>query len=132
MWTPLHYAMLPSAGNVVIAKELLRHGASVGMWDYEGWTPLHLAAANGQLDLCQMLLRHGANVEARDDMGFTPLLRAARCGKREVCQLLMDHGADLEASARDGRGVCDVAHHMIAEWIESALDVPTVKSAMDF
>ena len=43
-----------------------------------GWTPLHLAAHYGRLDIVRLLVESGADIEARalDSVGSTPL-RAA-------------------------------------------------------
>ncbi len=43
----------------------------------EGWSPLHLAARQGKLEMAQALLDAGADLEARDDLGRTPLFMAA-------------------------------------------------------
>ena len=42
----------------------------------DGLTPLHAAAAYGNVAICQLLLHFGADVHAKDDLGRTPLIMA--------------------------------------------------------
>ena len=66
-----------------------------------GWTALHLAARNGDLDpqVIRVLLEGGADVAARSDDEATPLHHAARHSAPEVVRILLERGAD--AAARD-------------------------------
>lgn len=41
--------------------------------DFDGGTPLHIAASNGCLETAKVLLAHGANVLLKDSLGRTPL-----------------------------------------------------------
>ncbi|CAB0033789.1 unnamed protein product [Trichogramma brassicae] len=41
--------------------------------DNEGWTPLHAAIFNGNINLVEVLLRRGANPNLADKSGYTPL-----------------------------------------------------------
>ena len=61
-------------------------------------TPLHGAAANGELATVQLLIDRGADVNARADNGQSPL---HLCNSHlEVTKTLVDNGAD--PNARDG------------------------------
>ncbi|KAK3361114.1 hypothetical protein B0T24DRAFT_691791 [Lasiosphaeria ovina] len=52
-------------GNVQAVMKLLERGdASLQDTSPKGWTPLHFAAASGQVDLCATLIRKGANKQA--------------------------------------------------------------------
>src|SRR4051794_2661725 len=61
-----------------------------------GWTPLHMAAASGQVDKARLLIEAGARVNQQTEIdgGDTPLMEAARSGHARMVQLLLDHGAD--------------------------------------
>lgn len=48
------------------------------MEDYDGRTPLHIAACEGHLKVVQYLLSQGATVYAKDRYGNTPLLNSVR------------------------------------------------------
>ncbi|UCH83917.1 MAG: ankyrin repeat domain-containing protein [Candidatus Latescibacterota bacterium] len=65
-------------------------------------TPLHFAAASGNLDLVEYLVSSGAEVDAPNNVGQTPLLYAAYDGHVEICEFLIRVGA--KADFRDGRG----------------------------
>jgi Ankyrin repeats (3 copies) len=54
--TPLDFAA--SAGNVVVAKVLLEHGAPVNLRDNRNKTALHFAAGRGHKEVCGFLLLH--------------------------------------------------------------------------
>jgi len=70
----------------------------------DGWTPLHLAAFFGHLDLTKELLERGAFTESRSTnaMRNTPL-HAATAGRQiEVMRLLLERGADARAKQEGG------------------------------
>ena len=41
-------------------RELVERGASLNVQDYQGWTPLHVAAFIGHINAMKVLLRNGA------------------------------------------------------------------------
>jgi ankyrin repeat protein len=47
-------------------ERLIKHGVSPNVSDYGDRTPLHIAAAEGDLELATFLVNHGANVLAKD------------------------------------------------------------------
>jgi ankyrin len=96
---PIHYAarrghnavvaMLEAKGAVSDAtvESLLKIGA----------TPLHQAAAMGDLKQARALLAQGANVNAKDRLDARPLYYAAEKGRKDVIELLLAHGAAVHA-----------------------------------
>lgn len=70
----------------------------------DGWTPLHLAAFFGQLDLANALLDLGAPINARstNSMNNTPLHAAAAGGRTQLVELLLKRGADPNATQESG------------------------------
>lgn len=64
--TPLHYSA--NLGQIDATELLLRY-SDLQARDMHGMMPLHLAATNGHVALCQMLLSHGAPVDGRDKVG---------------------------------------------------------------
>lgn len=53
-------------------------GSNLCLGDYDGRTPLHVAACEGHLKVVQYLLSHGASVYVKDRYGDTPLSNAVR------------------------------------------------------
>ena len=86
---------------------LLRRGASAAAAtsDYLQ-TPLHVAAAQGDLASAAELVAHGASAAARDRFGVTPQYAAAYHGHRGVAELLRggEVAAAADAGACAGRG----------------------------
>ena len=67
--TALHSAVSARHPNVVAT--LLDRGADPNARQAGGWTPLHGAAHNGDLETTELLLAHGADATAADDEGRT-------------------------------------------------------------
>jgi ankyrin repeat protein len=63
---------------------------------------LHLAAAQGNLEIAKLLLEHGAEVNALGQAKRTPLHHAAKAGSLPVAEELLSHGANLEAMDESG------------------------------
>lgn len=51
-------------------------GSNLCLEDYDGRTPLHVAACEGHLTAVNYLLSHGATIYAKDRYGDTPLCNA--------------------------------------------------------
>eukprot|EP00434_Breviolum_minutum_P007098 symbB.v1.2.006263.t1/scaffold368.1/size218619/6 len=74
-----------------------------------GRTPLHVAAAAGQVDAAQALISLGANVNAQTDAGFTALHLACRHGQTDFVEFLLQIGADVTLQADQGETVLHLA-----------------------
>ena len=70
--------------------------------DENGFTPLHLAAANGYKDMVDFLLTTKADVNARDNSGSAPLHQAAAAeGEHsDIVEVLLAHKANVNAADR--------------------------------
>jgi ankyrin repeat protein len=92
------YTALPWPANV---RALLALGfsAAADVGNRCGDTPLHWAAAGGQVLSAQCLLEAGATVDAEDCSGRTPLAHAAAAGHPSVCAVLLQAGAVCTADS---------------------------------
>ena len=102
-YTPLHEAT--ANRNPAVAAVLVEGGAHVNARGWEGWTPLHLAAARacGPV-VINMLAGAGADPNLRANKGQTPLHEAARTNDNpEVIAALLKAGADVNVRAGGGR-----------------------------
>lgn len=73
----LHYCAMGDIGSV--KRLCLNPKIDLDAGDYDGRTPLHLAASEGHLDILKQLVRHGLkDVNPTDRWGNTPLDDAKR------------------------------------------------------
>lgn len=94
-------AVVPWEGAVEIPRDqcvamLLEAGASVDVLPITMETPLHIAAANGEIGRCQQLLEARADPTVADREGRTPLQHAT---DPAVCALLSRNAAAATAAA---------------------------------
>ncbi|KAK6360342.1 Ankyrin repeat and SOCS box containing [Orbilia blumenaviensis] len=116
-WTPIHAAAHHGSGDegLEVIKMLLEEGASLNARIVEtGYTPLHIAAARGDVSYVSELVEAGAKLDVRSNMGYTPLYTAVRFGKNEddiysIVELLVKGGADLGVKDCFGMGVRSMA-----------------------
>ncbi|XP_041925456.1 ankyrin-2-like isoform X8 [Alosa sapidissima] len=67
-----------------------------------GFTPLHIAAHYGNVNVATLLLNRGAAVDFFARNGITPLHVASKRGNTNMVRLLLDRGAQIDAKTRDG------------------------------
>jgi ankyrin repeat protein len=120
--TPLYFAS--SNGYIEIVKLLIEHRVDVKTKDKNGWTSLHKAALNGDLEtyseksvlsyfeILKLLIEKGANVNAKNNKGETPLHLASLHGHLETVKYLIEKGADKETKTLEGETPLDVAREL--------------------
>uniref|UniRef100_A0A8C2H9T7 Ankyrin 3 n=1 Tax=Cyprinus carpio TaxID=7962 RepID=A0A8C2H9T7_CYPCA len=121
-YTPLHLAA--REGHKDVASILLDNGASLGITTkvshtnkctcfslflsmnclslQKGFTPLHVAAKYGKIEVANLLLQKEAPPDAAGKSGLTPLHVAAHYDNQKVALLLLDQGASPHAAAKNG------------------------------
>ncbi|XP_011187303.2 protein phosphatase 1 regulatory subunit 16A isoform X2 [Zeugodacus cucurbitae] len=88
--------------------EVARTGGDLEEPDYQGATPLHIAAANGYVRVVEFLLEMHVNVDAVDKDMWSPVHAAACWGHLEVLEMLAQCGADLNAKNKDDETPSDI------------------------
>lgn len=89
-----------------VVRLLLNNDTDVNRSSEDGFTPLHIAAKVGFLEIVTMLLNAKADVTTVDKKGFTSLLFAATGNSdrhASIGELLLRSGADCEHLAKDHR-----------------------------
>jgi len=103
--SPLHYAAGTGRTKIVEAlcaagaklnQTVMAKGAAKPRKTLEGWTALHLAAANGFVEVATLLIEKGADKDAKDEKGLTPLGRAVEAKDLEMVAILKAAGAKDE------------------------------------
>eukprot|EP00730_Choanoeca_flexa_P020020 TRINITY_DN9788_c0_g1_i5.p1 TRINITY_DN9788_c0_g1~~TRINITY_DN9788_c0_g1_i5.p1 ORF type:complete len:993 (+),score=211.50 TRINITY_DN9788_c0_g1_i5:183-3161(+) len=123
---PVMFCSAAKAGDVDWLKQLMKDGMDCNACDYDGRTPLHLAAGEGHLEAVRYLLQAGAHVHAKDRFGWTPLRDALNSRNTEVIKLLRTAGAHLglppheEAAAL--AAVLVLSPHLLPAWLSAGAD----------
>ncbi|MGJ4715883.1 ankyrin repeat domain-containing protein [Leptospira interrogans] len=95
-------------------QNCLRLGRGVDQRDpfFKNYTPLMIAAKEGEYLISEYLIRHGADVNARTRDGHTALMMATFNRYPEIVKLLIRSGADVHAMTLQGH----------TAWSESTLE----------
>ena len=123
--TPLQASMTYKHNEITML--LIEKGANVNArvqsGQAEGWTPLRMAAHNGDALIAELLIKKGADLNAPDKSGITPLHSAAYFGHVNVIKVLLDNKANVNIRDMDGNTPLKIAiirnHHQAAELIRS-------------
>jgi uncharacterized protein len=107
--TPLIHAAFKGKKNIV--SWLLTNGANINHQDRNGWSALHFAVQEKNVEMVDHLLQHGASVHLRDAYGNTPLWRATfdSRGSYDLVRLLLEHKADPNLKNEASRSPLDIA-----------------------
>ncbi|XP_034426421.1 ankyrin-3-like isoform X8 [Hippoglossus hippoglossus] len=67
-----------------------------------GFTPLHIAAHYGNINVATLLLNRGAAVDFKARNDITPMHVASKRGNGNMVRLLLERGAKIDARTKDG------------------------------
>lgn len=106
--TALHWSVM--YGSVEAFLALIKAGATVGIANFEGHSPLHLAVINSEalpehvcMTMITHLLHNGANPNIGDEDGATPLHLACGIGNASLIETLVEEGgASVNAVDHEG------------------------------
>ncbi|XP_064641766.1 protein phosphatase 1 regulatory subunit 16A-like isoform X9 [Lineus longissimus] len=93
-------------------QKLHKEGRDLIFVDRNGATPLHIAAANGYVEVTKFLLQHNVPIDARDNDSWQPIHAAACWGQPLILELLVQHGADVDAKTKNGETCLDICEDL--------------------
>ncbi|KAG1951825.1 60 kDa lysophospholipase-like isoform X2 [Pimephales promelas] len=93
--TPALACAAAKNGDTEALEAIREMGTDLSLANYDGRTPLHIAACEGQVKVVQYLLSKGATVFVKDRFGDTPLRNAIHLRRKDVVELLRKCGAHL-------------------------------------
>ncbi|XP_075111803.1 potassium channel SKOR isoform X2 [Nicotiana tabacum] len=108
-------------GDLYRLSRIIGAGADPSRTDYDGRSPLHLAASKGHGDITVFLIQRGVEINARDKFGSTALLEAVKNGHDHVASLLMEAGALLGID-NDGTCLCEAVSKRDLDYLRRLLD----------
>ena len=116
-------------GYIMIAQDLINHGADIKAIDSLFGTALTAACSNGHEAIARLLLQKGADINAVDLDG-TALVAACSEGHEAIARLLLQKGADINAMDLNGTALiaaCSEGHEAIARLlIQKGADIEAV------
>ncbi|CAN6700288.1 unnamed protein product [Malus baccata var. baccata] len=119
------FALKVNHGDLFQLKGLIRTGADPNKTDYDGRSPLHLAALKGHEDSTLVLIQEGVDINIKDNFGKAPLLEAIKNRNDRVSSLLIQQGACLNIDNAGcfictsiARGDADLLKRLLANGID--------------
>ncbi|PWA84897.1 Ankyrin repeat-containing protein [Artemisia annua] len=82
-------------GDLFQLRDLIQAGADPNIKNFDGRSPLHLAASKGHEDIAHFLIQVGVEVNISDNFGNTPLLEAIKSGHEKIASLIINKGGSL-------------------------------------
>ena len=125
-----------SKGDYGAIHRLVIRGFDQDVADYDGRTPMHLAAAEGRTRVVEYFASNGASMNPVDRWGHTPLDDAVRHGHLDIAQLLAENGAiggsrasatQTASAAAPVQGLPDGADIVEAIYAASEGDLPALQ-----
>ncbi len=89
-----------AGGDLERTRELLAEDPRLlGFFSHDGWTPLHLAAHFGQMEIVDLLVDLGADMHlvSMNDLAVMPIHSALAASHADIALKLIERGADIEA-----------------------------------
>jgi hypothetical protein len=106
-------------GNVAEIRNQLDAGINPNIEHPHGWTPLMLAATEGNTAIGRLLIARGATINSVTHTGATALSLAVIRGHVRFLKLLLEHGADPDAEG-----------HRVERWLPACRHSPKTDAAI--
>ena len=87
-----------AAGDLLEIKRFYRFHHSLDFKDDDDRSALHIAAAEGHLEVCKFLVKKGLDVNSEDKYGRKPIVDALFKGHRDVVIFLKQEGTKIDLS----------------------------------
>ncbi|XP_052062717.1 protein phosphatase 1 regulatory subunit 16A-like isoform X4 [Mytilus californianus] len=100
--------LIPERNMLNDVSRLAKTGGPLDERGSDGATLLHIAAANGYMQVAEFLLDHHVSVDKRDSDSYQPIHAAAFWCQQDVLELLVKNGADIDAKTRNGETPFDL------------------------
>lgn len=89
--------------NIESIKNFLKKGVDVNTKNHNGFTPLHIAVQNEQIDIVQLLVDLKADVNIKSSQGSTALHYAVEIGNNDIVKILLNgENCCVNATSIDG------------------------------
>ncbi len=121
------FDQMRNVNTVAAAEALMKKGVNVRAKSTGGWTWLHLAANNGNVELVKFLIEKGLEVDARDADQYTPIMHAVRFPK--VMEFLISKGADVNAGDKHKKTMLHGLAYAPAGGADAAIELLLKKGA---
>jgi ankyrin repeat protein len=101
-----------ATGDLNELKRLVASGLSINRADYDGRTPLHLAASEGRERVARFLLRRRADPTAQDRWGNRPWQDAEAHGYPDLAKLLKEACEDTGEDTLPAQTAAEATAHV--------------------
>ncbi|KAK1624208.1 pfs domain-containing protein [Colletotrichum phormii] len=132
--TPLHDALFKGDFDAAI-RAAENFSWAIDQRNYEGNTPLHIAATQGHLESVKHLVHLGCDINEVNWMGRTALTLASMNGHILTVQYLIDAGSWVNATDREGLAAMAAAavqgHKNLAKVIQALICAGALVNATD-
>ena len=91
---------LTNNGSISISHHI-SSGANINIQENDGFTPLHMACQEGNIEIARILIQNNATVDALNKYTVTPLYYAIYYGYENITWLLLDNGAKVSYLSQD-------------------------------
>uniref|UniRef100_A0A8C8CQN1 Ankyrin 1 n=1 Tax=Oncorhynchus tshawytscha TaxID=74940 RepID=A0A8C8CQN1_ONCTS len=95
-----HSTYIPLPGSLVTSVHYDEYDPPID--DPNGYTPLHIAAKQNQMEAASCLLQYGASANAESLQGVTPLHLASQEGQPDMVALLISKQANVNLGNKNG------------------------------